>query len=496
MTSLWLAHEPDIETDTPDPDRGLDGARYDEVIVGAGLTGLVTALLFARAGRRVAVLESRRVGAGATGNTTGKVSLLQGSHLSTIRRFSPPNVLRAYADANREGQAWLLRYCADHGIPVQTKDAVSYATGEKGVATIDREYEAARAVGLPVSRGTDAGLPFRTTATVRLEGQAQIDTMDVLATLVADLRAHGGAVFEDTRVTGVRTLPHAVVHTHRGDVRADHVILATGIPILDRGLYFAKMSANRSYAMAYATTSPLPDGMFLSVDEPGRSIRTAPSPEGELLLTGGNGHPVGRAPSPKALVDDLDNWSKRWWPGSERRYAWSAQDYRTPQRVPFVGWMPRSSGRVYLATGYDKWGMTNAVQAALTLASDVLGGHLPWATTLHHRLTLPQAIGWAIGENASVGWQYAKGWTAALTRTAAVAPDDGQGRVGRSGIRPTAVSTVDGVTCAVSGICPHLGAVVAWNDAERSWDCPAHGSRFSADGTLIDGPATRDLARR
>jgi hypothetical protein len=267
--------------------------------------------------------------------------------------------------------------------------------------------------------------------------------------------------------------------------------------MLNRGLYFAKLKPSRSYALSYRVDGQLPPAMYLSVDSPKRSVRTTPSGDGELLLIGGNGHVVGRHPSPQSQVDDLEQWTQEHWPGAVRTHVWSAQDYATPHKVPFVGWMPRGRGRIYLATGYDKWGMTNSVQCALTLASDILGGHIPWATTLHHRVTTPRAVAWGVGYNAGVAAQYAKGYAKALSRTLPDRPpEEGQAVVGRQGVLPTGRSTVNGVVCDVSIVCSHLHAVVTWNDLEKTWDCPAHGSRFDADGTLLEGPATRDLHLR
>ncbi len=489
-TSLWLARAADIPSDEFEPD-----GRYDEVIVGAGLTGLVTALLFARAGRRVAVLEAREVAAVTTGNTTAKLSVLQGAQLSKIRKYGYQAVLNAYVEGNREGFAWLARYAEDHGVPLQYRDAVSYAATKPGVGIVDREYQAARSAGLEVIKSNDVGLPFPTYGAVILKDQAQFDPVDVARTLVGDIRAHGGVVIERARVQSVRaSISPAVIETVKGTVRAEHVIIATGSPILDRGLYWAKLRPSRSYAAAYRVPGEIPQAMYISVDEPKRSLRTTPGGDGELLIVGGNGHGVGRHPSPAMQVADLNAWTQQYWPGAERTHVWSAQDYETPQRVPFVGWMPRGFGRVYLATGYDKWGMTNAVQCALTLAADILGGNLPWAKTLHSRVTTPMAVASGIGMNAAVAWWYAKGYAGAVVRKLpAHPPEEGAAMTGHRGLRPVGSSTVNGVTCQVSTVCPHMHAILTWNDQERSWDCPAHGSRFAADGTLLEGPATKNL---
>ncbi len=490
MTSLWLAHAAPIPTDAFEP-----GGHFDEVIVGGGITGLVSALLFAREGRRVAVLEARRLGAVATGNSTAKASQLQGTQFQKIRRQNPQGILQAYVDGNRDAFDWLVDYATANGIELERRDAYSYAGTEQGASAVRREYELATSTGLDVELVADAGLPFPTWGAVRLAGQAQFDPMELLASLATDLRVLGGRIFEDVRVLDVRAARKpARVLSARGELTADHVILATGTPILARGLYFAKVAAQRSYAQSFdVPPEQLPNGMFLGVESPTRSIRTWRG----RLLTGGNGHPVGREVSPRSRADDLANWTRQNWPGAVQTHSWSAQDYSPMHHVPFVGWFPRGFGRIYLATGYDKWGMTGAVAAARTLVADILGVNTAWQSAMHRRLTLPLTIARGIGESAAVGWWYAKGWTGALTRPVPEAdPAEGGAAVGHVGLRPRAVSTVDGRTCELSAVCTHLGAVVTWNDAEHSWDCPAHGSRFAADGTVLEGPARRALAGR
>lgn len=494
MTSLWQETAPRIPTDEFEP-----GAHYDVVIAGAGLTGLTTAVLLARAGKRVAVLEARAVGAVATGRTTGKLSVLQGKQLQRIRRSSGRRVLQAYVDANRAGFDWLLHYASPLEGAVERRDAYSYAGTPDGIPTVRAEHEAAIGAGLDARLVSPEELPYPSYGAVMLPDQAQLDPLVVLAALAAELRSLGGVVVEGSRVLGLAARPAPVrVATTLGEALADRVVIATGSPVLDRGLYWAKLKPQRSYALTFRVPGATPKGMYLSVDAPTRSLRTAGSGEEELLLVGGNGHGVGRHDSPASCVDDLTAWTLQHWPGAERTHAWSAQDYETPHRVPFSGWMPRGAGRVYLATGYDKWGMTNAVQCALTIAATLTGDEVPsWARTLGRRITTPQAIAAGLGANAAVGWWYAKGYARALAhRLDGDAPTAGEGEIGRDGWRVTAASRIDGAECRVSGVCTHLGAALTWNDHERSWDCPAHGSRFSAAGEVLEGPATRPLARR
>lgn len=496
MTSLWRdqAHgtpgyvRPPIITDQFEP-----GRRFDVVIAGAGLTGLTSALLFARSGLSVAVIEARQVGAATTGNTTAKLSLLQGKRYSSMLRHTSPRTASAYVEANREGMEWLLRYCHDHGVPVQRRDAYSYAGTPDGARLVERELRAARKLGLAVTPDAAEELPFQAYGAIRLPDQAQVHPMDVLAELASDARRHGAVIYEHTMLIGASTGNPTTVGTTRGDVLAARLILATGIPVLDRGLYFAKLVPQRSYALAFRVPGSVPDGMYLSVDSPTRSLRTAPIDDGLRLLVGGNGHIVGRSPSPAAAVADLERWTGRHFPGAERTHSWSAQDYEPVGRIPYVGWLPRGGGRIFLATGFDKWGMCNAVAASLTLAADILGGHLPWARTLHHRFTSPPDVGSLVAANAAVVGRMARGYWRALTTPEPAEVPEGTAVVTHDGPRPVGLCRVDGELQRVSAVCTHLRGVLSWNDAELSWDCPLHGSRFTATGSRLEGPARRDL---
>jgi glycine/D-amino acid oxidase-like deaminating enzyme/nitrite reductase/ring-hydroxylating ferredoxin subunit len=495
LPSVWLDPPPAIETDWFPAD-----AHYDVVVVGAGLTGLSTALLLAQAGRQVAVLEARSVGAVTTGHSTAKATLLQATQLSKITSSHSQHVAGAYVDGNREGQQWLQTYCQDHGIHIEQRDAYTYAGTQGGVSAVRREFDIARRLGLPVQMTDASELPYPSYGAVCLPDQLQFNPVDVLASLVAELRAAGGLVIQGARATGVSTGRSCELVTSAGLIIADNVVLATGIPFLDRGLYFAKVSPQRSYALGFRVPTAIPRGMYISADKPTRSLRTAQHQGEELLLVGGNGHPVGRQPkSPSSLVDDLTAWTNQWFEGAERTHVWSAQDYEAHNEVPFVGKLPRGGGKIYLATGYSKWGMTNAAAAALRITSEILGRVPPWARTLGTRVSKPASAVRFLRENTAIGAAAAEGWLKAELhplqdheRT----PTEGTGTVGAERGEPVAISTVDGKTCALSAVCTHLGGIVRFNDLEKSWDCPLHGSRFAADGTVLEGPATSNLKPR
>lgn len=484
------------------------GRHHEVLVVGAGITGLCTALMLARVGRQVAVVDAGGIGNLATGSNTGKLSLLQGSVLSTLRRHHPAALVRAYLDANRDGADWLVGFLEEAGVPFSRRTAYTYAQSAEGVPSVRAEEEAAREAGLDVRRVSATGDEgFEIAAAIALEGQVALDPQATALALARALLAAGGTVHTGVRVVHVHAAPRAAVETTAGFATADHLVLATAAPLTDRGLYFAKTRGLRSLCVAFDVPGAVPDGLYLSVDAPSRSLRSLTPADGPMpdagasrLIVGGNGHPVGRAESERALVEDIVAWTRLRFAGAEPVTAWSAQDYESHDLIPFVGAMPRTLGRIRFATGFGKWGLSNGPAAALRLTAEITRtprrDRPEWMNLISRRLTVPADIGRGGVENLRVGWQAASGWAGAQRQAVPVdQPAEGEGVIAHRGAHPVGISTVDGVTRAVSAVCPHLGGVLRWNDAECTWDCPLHASRFTADGIRIEGPAVRDLAR-
>ncbi|RLV56412.1 FAD-dependent oxidoreductase [Aeromicrobium phragmitis] len=467
------------------PDEWMDDADFDDIVVGAGITGTVTALLLAQAGRRVAILEARSAGAGTTGRSTAKVTALQGVRTSRIERHHGRQVSSAYAAAQLDGLDWLVRFAEDNPGWLEQQDAYTVAQSAPQRSTTVRELQAARRAGLPVEWTEETELPFRTFGAVVLRDQAQVDPMLFIGDVVGRFRAGGGRLVEGVRVTEVLPDRNGYrVRTDHGEVRSQTVTVATGTPILDRGGHFARLHPERSYALVTETDDEPPHGMYLTAGSSPWSVRSTMRDDRRVLLTGGAGHVTGRGPSESSCLRELKAWTRIHFDATTELSSWSAQDYSTPDGLPIVGQIAGEDG-LYTATGYAKWGFTNGVAAALDVSGRILGDRPPWASSLYrNRATLRKAVG-LVNYNLGVAAQGALRWTKGLTQTG---PSAHEPTVVRQGATPTTTGPRE-----LSAVCTHLQGVVRWNSFEESWDCPLHGSRFDEDGGVIEGPAVCPL---
>lgn len=466
----------------------------DDLVIGAGITGLTTGLLLARAGRHVCIVEGRYAGAGATGRSSAKVTLLQGTRLSTLLEQHDRDLVQAYVDANRAGFDWLVRFGEEHDVRIDRRTAATFGAQPSQTARARAEFVAAQSVGLPVEWVDRLDEPYTTHGAVTLADQAQVDPASLVAALVTQFREAGGVLVEDTRVDHVNWFgtPRATMSDGR-QVVPETMVVTTGTPILDRSMAFSDLEPSRSYLVAYELDAA-PTTMALSAGSPTLSLRDARTADGRpALLVGGQGHAVGRTRSEREHVESLRTWAAEHFPSAREIAAWSAQDYTTGDGLPRFGRMPRGGGNIRFATGFAKWGFTNGPAAAIALSQDILGETpTPWAEALTHRTSPVASVTGRARINAGVAKEVVTGVAGALLRSDA-ALAEGQGAVHREGARLVAESNVDGRVRRVQGLCTHLAGVLSWNDAERTWDCPLHGSRFAPDGQVLSGPATRPL---
>lgn len=491
-TSLWHATAPGRRWEPLAGDWVTD-----VVVVGAGITGLTTALLLAEAGRKVTVLEARFVGAGTTGGTTGKVTSQHGVHYAQLRDMHGDEIARTYATLNEDAVQLVgdlaRRYAPEAAF--ETLDAYLYTEQQDQLPVLEAELDAAVRLGLPATWAETTDLPFPTLGAVRFSGQGQMHAVRYLHGLAEAVAAHPGcAVHQHTRVTRVREDGDvAVAETAAGEVRADHLVLATLLPVVDRGFEFARATPKREYGVAALADGDVPAGMYICAESPSRSIRHHREGDDVYAIVVGEGHQVGHGPSDPGHDDPLAAFARERLGRPEVRYRWSAQDFQPVDLLPFVGVAPFSQ-RMYVASGFQKWGLTNGTAAARIIRDLVVGRDVPEAEVF----SPARAISGGLGEFVKHNAQAALHLVADRVSTDASSVDDippGGGGIVRVDGKLTAVSRDDaGELRMRSAVCRHLGCIVQWNAVERSFDCPCHGSRYDTDGTVLDGPATSPLS--
>jgi glycine/D-amino acid oxidase-like deaminating enzyme/nitrite reductase/ring-hydroxylating ferredoxin subunit len=486
--SLWLAALP--ETAYPPP---TDERAFDVLVLGGGITGLTTALLLKRRGVRVAVVEAGRVGAGVSGNNTAKVTALQSTLLSTIGSARGTAVADEYAVRSRAAVEMVVELASAEGIDCDLvrRDALTVAVRDADLPAVEREHEAAVHAGLQTTITDEVDLPYAVAGAVRLPDQVEFHPVKYVRGLAAAVEGDGCRIFENTRAIGVREGGPVQVETTQGRLTGDRVVVATHYPVWDRGLYFARMEVSRSYCVAARVRGEPSRSMSITTGGETWSYRSA----GDLMIVLGQSHAAGARGVDGTRYTGVEEHVRAHWDVEEITHRWSAQDPIPYDHTPVIGTYTPGSTRMYVASGYAKWGLTSGTMAAMLLSEQVTGGTGSEAFS-PHRLSprgLPQLA--MLNGKVAVDLVADRLAPGQITSAADLAP--GSAGVVRSGAARTGVyRDPDGGLHAVSMRCTHLGCLVRFNAAETSWDCPCHGSRFDVDGNVLEGPAVKPLPCR
>lgn len=497
--SIWLADAPSARY----PGLG-EGVQSDVAVVGGGIVGLTTALLLRREGASVVLLEAGHIGCGVTGGSTAKVTSLHGARYARLEKQLGAEAAATYAEANQAGVARagvLAAELAGAGddCAFERRSAVTYTADAARVDEIRQEAAAAARAGLPAELVEIAELPYPVAAAVRVTEQGQMDPYRYCAGLAAACVREGVQVFEGSRVhdvaaDGGRRVCH--LRDARASVSAQHVVVATLLPFLDRGGFFARAYPSRSYGIAVSLGGPPPQDMYLGIDSPTRSLRSLPGGQGLVVV--GEGHKVGHDPDTRRRYAALEAWARQHFPVESVDHRWSAQDYISADIVPYVGRVPGTGGRVFTGTGFGKWGLSAGTAAAMMLTDLISGRDNPWMSLFDAtRVDLKASARTLVSLNADAAKRFVGDRLKSLSGPGLdeLAPGEG-GIVRHRGERVAAYRDPTGEVHACSPVCTHMACIVQWNTAERSWDCPCHGSRFDPRGNVLQGPAVHALARK
>ena len=493
--SFWIDSTPE----TTYPILANDRISVDVAIVGGGIVGLTAATLLKQAGKTVAVIESRQIATGVSGHTTAKVtSLHQLIYADLIKQIGEEKA-RLYAESNQAAIELIAKFVAEQQIDCDfsRQSAYTFTQSEHDLNKVTDEVEAALKLGLPAAFVKETSLPFAIAGAVKFDNQAQFHVRKYLLHLAKNIPGNGSHIFEHTRVLNVEDTPCEII-TDRGVINAENAIIATHLPILNQGLFFAKTYPERSYLIgAHIDPKQAPEGMFIGFGKDYHSIRTTPHDGGTLLIVGGSGHKTGTVVDTEECYQKLEDYARTHFKLESIDYRWSTQDLVSFDKLPYIGKLTPLAKHIYVATGFSLWGMTKGTMSAMLLSDAILGKENPAAEIYEATRATP----FLTPESVKQGVELVAHWVGdrlkGLQSNSFAEVSDGEGKLLTiDGEKVAAYRDEQGTVHAVSAVCTHLACIVNWNNAEKSWDCPCHGARFSYDGEVLHGPAVKDLERK
>lgn len=432
MRSLWKA-----TASLPEFPELVGDVRTDVLIIGGGIAGILTAYLLHEKGVRYVLVEKGRICSGTTGNTTAKITFQHGLIYDKILKSDGTEAARKYLAANRAAFDKYAELCGKTDCDYEIKDNYVYSTDDR--RKLEKEVEALEKIGYIADLCENVPLPIKTVGAVKFPDQAQFNPLKFLSSV-----AEGLNIYENTFV---REMRGNTAVTDKGKIHADTVIAATHFPFINKhGSYFLKLYQHRSYVIALENAQDV-NGMYVDECDTGLSFRNY---EG-LLLLGGGGHRTGKKGGSWA---ELRAFAAKKYPDSREKHFWATQDCMSLDGIPYIGRYSAKTHGFYVASGFNKWGMTGSMTAAMLLSDMILGKRNGFASVFDPSRSIVKPQLFINGAEA-----------------------------------------VCNLLTPSKKRCPHLGCALKWNEAERSWDCPCHGSRFTEHGRVLDNPANGDLPK-
>lgn len=490
--SYWLSSTPITNYPTLTEDIDVDIA-----IVGGGLAGISCAYLLQNEGFNIAVVEADRICQGATAHTTAKITSQHGLIYNKIKKQLGEELARQYAEANETAISVIKKIIDENQINCDyvQQSAFVYTEQEKYIKEIEAEVKSASELGIKASYVEEIPFPIPIYAAVRFDNQAQFHPRKYVLSLAKIIHDNNVHIYENTRAVNIEKDDKYTIITEQGKkIKAEKVIIASQYPFYNKkGLYFSRLYPKRSHIVGIHAKEKYPGGMYINAEEPARSLRSQNTGEKELILVVGSNYTTGQSENTEKHYEELINFAKDIFTVEDIPYRWSTQDYITPDSIPYIGYFTSDTPNMYIATGFQKWGMTNSMVAAMILRDLIVEGKSKWQDVYNpsRKNIIPSAKTFIV-ENLKVAESLLEGKVSSLPDEIDVKPNEAK-VVKIKGERIGIYKDQEGKLNLVNTTCPHMGCELNWNQAEKSWDCPCHGSRFTYKGEIIEGPAVKPL---
>lgn len=470
----------------------------DVVVVGGGISGITTAYLLCKEGLKVTLIDAGKILNSTTGHTTAKLTIQHNLIYDEFISNLGKEKAQLYYSANNDALNFISKMVSDNNIPCDyiTEDAYIYTNSSQYEEKLENEFKAYEKLGISSEYLNSIDIPVAIKSAVKVKNQAQFHPLKYMYFMINLLLEKQCVIFENTKAMDIESEDSPVVVTEDGyKIKASKVVICTHFPFYNtKGLYFARMYPERSYVLGVRAEKDYSGGMYITAEDPGRSIRFTPYKNEKLLLIGGEHHKTGQGEDTLNHYTALRQFAEDTFGIKSIVYRWSAQDLTTLDKVPYIGNLTYDMPNVYVATGYRKWGMTNATAASMIIRDMIIDIENPYVDLFTpSRFNADPSLKNVFVQNADVAKHLIKGKLEALTEEPENLQLDEGKVVSYNGRRAGAYKDKSGKIHLVDTTCTHMGCELEWNSGERTWDCPCHGSRFSYKGEVIEGPALKPL---
>lgn len=476
-----------------------EDAKSNVTIVGGGIAGITCAYLLSKEGFSVIVLEADRIARGTTGHTTAKITSQHNLIYFKLSKKLGTELAKQYVDANETAIKEIKKLIRELNINCDflSQSAFIYTESEDFITPLQDELNAAMNFGIKADYVDAIPFPFTIKGALRFDNQAQFHPLKYTLSLAKSFVGRGGKIFEKTRAVKLEKSNQYTIITEQGKrISSDVLIIASHFPFYNKqGIYFSRIYQQRSYVAALKMHEKYPGGMYINAEEPVHSLRGQTTSDGELILLGGSQHKAGQGGDTRKNYEELLDFAEPYFTINSLPYHWSTQDCMTLDGLPYVGNLTPDTPNLYVTTGFGKWGMTNSMASAMLLRDLIVKGDSAWKDVYNpsRHTKAASAVNFVV-ENFNVAEKLIGGKIQPLTKVEDIELARGEGKVVELNGKRAGIYMDDaGIRHVVNTTCTHMGCELNWNPAERSWDCPCHGSRFSFDGDIIEGPAVKSL---